>query len=89
MDLIKKNLESQGMDMESAEIEFKKSLFFVTKIEYNPVQEPVKILDGADANQDIHRLIGYVWGEGNQKREFPASHMAELATFFLEKYNLK
>jgi ribosomal protein L37AE/L43A len=52
------------------------------------MQDVKKILDGADMNQDIHQLIGYVW-TFNPNEEFPSSHMAELAAEFLCKYQCK
>lgn len=49
-------------------------------------KEPAKILDGPDMNYDLRQLVGYVWAEGNQKREFPSTHMCELITHFLDKH---
>ena len=50
---------------------------------------PNKILDGADMNQDIHRLIGYCVGLGWEEKTMPSSHCIELAECFLSKYQKK
>lgn len=44
------------------------------------------VLDGADANQDLHQLIGYMWSLGNTEKDFPSTHCSDLATNFLEKH---
>ena len=52
-------------------------------------QNPAHVLDGADMNQDIHQLIGYVFTLGckfTSSGDVPTSHLSELATAFLEKH---
>ena len=51
-----------------------------------PTMKPETVLDGADMNQDLHQLVGYIWGLALTHAIFPSSHCAELCTFFLEKH---
>jgi hypothetical protein len=48
--------------------------------------KPAKILDGADMNQDIHQLIGYLWTIGGPKEVFATEHCIALAEEFLRKH---
>lgn len=50
------------------------------------MKEPTEVLDGADINQDIHQLVGYVWTLGNTEKVFPTKHCSELCSYFLFKY---
>ena len=47
--------------------------------------KPKDLLEG-DMNQDLHRLVGYVWAEGNGRKEFPTNHFIELIEYFLKKH---
>jgi len=44
------------------------------------------ILDGQDMGEDLRLLVGYVWAEGNQNREFDSTHMNELIDDLLKKH---
>ncbi len=52
------------------------------------MRNPSEVLDGADMNQDIHQLLGYVvtLGMSDPTGEMPTTHLSELATAFLEKH---
>ena len=46
-------------------------------------KNPSDILDGADINQDVHYLVGYV---STLVPDAPASHLADLCEVFLNKH---
>lgn len=48
--------------------------------------KPEEIL-GADVNQSLHHLVGYVWAEGNQKRVFPSELFMKLIQFVYDQHN--
>lgn len=52
-------------------------------------KQPKKILDGADINQDLHYLVGYVWSLGNTKGVFPSTELSDLIEYFLDKHDLR
>jgi len=54
--------------------------------EFTDVKE---VLDGADMNQDLHQMIGYLWALGMKSDEstvFPSGYLAHLAEEFLLKH---
>ena len=44
--------------------------------------KPEDILD----SKDLRKLIGYVWAEGNQIREFPSNEYNEIVDYFIDKH---
>lgn len=41
---------------------------------------------GADVNQSLFHLVGYVWAEGNQNRVFPTEKFSELIQFVFDQH---
>ena len=48
--------------------------------------KPKDILDSKDMGTDLRKLIGYVWAEGNQIREFPSNEYNEIVDYFIDKH---
>ena len=56
------------------------------KEETNNDELTPKDILGADVNQSLHHLVGYVWAEGNQNREFPTMKFIGLIQFVFDQH---
>lgn len=49
---------------------------------------PEKLLDGKSPSQDLQYICGYIWAEGNQRREMPSEHILSLVDCYIKKWKL-